>query len=225
MELELPEEIPVMALPNTVLFPQMVLPLYIFENRYRRMLSDVLAGGRIFAVANRKSAANEKTDDPETFHDIATAGLVRMSELNPDGTSTLMLMGAARVHIDEVLQSAPYPVARVSIVNSKEINHSSQAANLRTELLDALETFGSLSPKENNEVIKACQEILNLEALIHFAMQTCCSNGALNQEILECVEISLRAEMAIGYFQARISDLKLKRDLDEGSEEGQSFEN
>ena len=46
----LPKEIAVMTLPGTVLFPQAIMPLYIFEQRYRQMLSDVLKKNRLFAL-------------------------------------------------------------------------------------------------------------------------------------------------------------------------------
>ena len=46
-----PDEVPVMTLPNVVFFPQALLPLHVFEERYREMLADVLASNRLFAVA------------------------------------------------------------------------------------------------------------------------------------------------------------------------------
>jgi Lon protease-like protein len=51
VEIQVPDEVPVMTLPNLAFFPQALLPLHIFEPRYRQMLRDVLASNRIFAVA------------------------------------------------------------------------------------------------------------------------------------------------------------------------------
>jgi Lon protease-like protein len=51
LEIQVPDEVPVMTLPNVAFFPQALLPLEIFEPRYRHMLRDVLATNRIFAVA------------------------------------------------------------------------------------------------------------------------------------------------------------------------------
>jgi len=50
----LPSEVPVMTLPNAILFPQVMLPLFIFEARYRKMLRDVLDSHRMFAIAMQK---------------------------------------------------------------------------------------------------------------------------------------------------------------------------
>ena len=79
-----------MILPETTLFPQMSLPLRIFEPRYRKMLADVLEGGRMFAVALRHP--QHKRETPMT---IGGLGLVSSAVTQPDGTSFLTLLGLA----------------------------------------------------------------------------------------------------------------------------------
>jgi hypothetical protein len=77
MEIVLPDEVPVMTLPNLAFFPQALLPLHIFEPRYRQMLRDVLATNRLFAVAGIDA---KRLADPDTFeppHRVATVGIVR----------------------------------------------------------------------------------------------------------------------------------------------------
>jgi len=59
--MQVPSQVPVMILPNATLFPQMALPLRIFEPRYRQMLQDVLEGERMFAVALRKAKSRGET--------------------------------------------------------------------------------------------------------------------------------------------------------------------
>jgi ATP-dependent Lon protease len=106
--MELPSEIPVMVLPNAILFPQAMLPLYIFEPRYRQMLSDVLDSHRMFSVALRKPGRTRET--PST---VAGLGLVRASVGNRDGTSHLVLQGLARVRLAEPVRYRPYRVQKI----------------------------------------------------------------------------------------------------------------
>ena len=106
--MELPSEIPVMVLPNAILFPQAMLPLYIFEPRYRQMLSDVLDSHRMFSVALRKPGRTRET--PST---VAGLGLVRASVGNRDGTSHLVLQGLARVQLAEPVRYRPYRVQKI----------------------------------------------------------------------------------------------------------------
>jgi len=62
--MQLPDAVPVMTLPSATLFPQALLPLYIFEPRYRRMLVDALNTDRMFSVAMQKPGRTRETPDP-----------------------------------------------------------------------------------------------------------------------------------------------------------------
>ena len=97
-----------MVLPNAILFPQAMLPLYIFESRYRRMLSDVLDSHRMFSIALQKPGRNRETPSP-----VAGLGLVRASVGNKDGTSHLVLQGIARVQLARPVRYKPYRVQRI----------------------------------------------------------------------------------------------------------------
>lgn len=104
-----PTQVPVMILQNVILFPQAMLPLYIFEPRYRRMLADVLAGDRVFAVAMQRTKGNR-----ETAERVAGLGLVRACVTHDDGTSHLVLQGLRRVCITGTRRYRPYRVCDVS---------------------------------------------------------------------------------------------------------------
>src|SRR6185436_12827923 len=111
--MKIPPEVPVMTLPNATLFPQAMLPLYIFEPRYRQMLSDALNSHRMFSVAIQKPGRVR-----ETPSSIAGLGLIRASVLKKDGTSNLILQGIARVELAETVRSKPYRVARIRPLKS-----------------------------------------------------------------------------------------------------------
>src|SRR5882757_9451652 len=94
--LKLPAQAPVMVLPGAQLFPQVPLPLFIFEPRYREMLTWSLQQDRMFCIASMKLGISEArtTDD---FHHIVGLGLVRACVGHDDGTSHLILQGLARM--------------------------------------------------------------------------------------------------------------------------------
>ena len=104
----LPDEVPVMTLPNATLFPQALLPLYIFESRYRQMLADALHSNRVMSVAMRKPSSSR-----ETPAEIAGVGLIRVSVAHKDGTSHLILQGLTRVKLGRVVRYKPYRVQRI----------------------------------------------------------------------------------------------------------------
>lgn len=99
----LPEQVGVMVLPQTVFFPHHLLPLRIFEPRYREMLAKALEGSRMFAVAM------EQPGQPTSR--VGGLGLIRSCVTQPDGTSNLILQGLARVRLDHLVQVRPYVIA------------------------------------------------------------------------------------------------------------------
>ena len=106
--MELPQEVPVMTLPGATLFPQALLPLYIFEPRYRRMLRDALHTHRLFTVAMQKPDRVR-----EVPCSVAGLGLIRVSVRHTDGTSHLILQGLTRVQLAERVPSQPYRVHKM----------------------------------------------------------------------------------------------------------------
>jgi Lon protease-like protein len=97
-----------MTLPNATLFPQALLPLYIFEPRYRQMLADALHSDRMFSVAMRRPGSSRETPLP-----VAGVGLIRVSVRHKDGTSHLILQGLARVELEETVRYKPYRIQRI----------------------------------------------------------------------------------------------------------------
>jgi len=106
--MKLPREVPVMTLPNATLFPQALLPLHIFEPRYRQMLADALHSNRMFSVAMRRPGSSREMPMP-----VAGLGLIRVSVGHRDGTSHLILQGVARVALERAVRYKPYRVDRI----------------------------------------------------------------------------------------------------------------
>lgn len=101
-----------MVLPGTTLFPHTLLPLLIFEPRYRAMLAWALEQQRMFCIAMMKPGIAEARSVDE-FHHVAGLGLVRACVQHEDGTSHLMLQGLARVRFTNFTQDKPFRIAEL----------------------------------------------------------------------------------------------------------------
>lgn len=101
--MKFPDRAGVMILGGACLFPQALLPLFIFEPRYRRMLADALQGDRMFIIAMARPGRQRESPLP-----LAGLGLVRASVQNDDGTSNLVLQGLTRVRLGKVTRYRPY---------------------------------------------------------------------------------------------------------------------
>lgn len=104
-----------MTLPNAILFPQALLPLYIFESKYRAMLKDALEEDRMFMIALARCSCGEA---PLAPHHVGCLGLIRACTDNPDGTSNLILQGLTRARILEMTDESPYRRARIEPIRS-----------------------------------------------------------------------------------------------------------
>jgi len=121
-----PSRTGLMVLPGVTLFPHSLLPLYIFEDRYRAMLGEALRGDRMFGIAHAG-------DDGEVAA-IGGLGVVRACVANEDGTSNLILQGISRVTFSK-LNMEPYPQADISIM--PDVGDDEPLGELRKEIDEA----------------------------------------------------------------------------------------
>jgi Lon protease-like protein len=144
------QRLPLFPLPNVVLFPHALLPLHIFEERYRAMVRDILSGARFIAISLIGADAIPGDETPPV-QPIAGVGEVVMAHELPDGRFNLVVRGRARVHIDEELVSdRPYRLVTASVVPDNpvepgELGDADQALRaLIGQLADAIPEGGEL---------------------------------------------------------------------------------
>jgi len=128
-----PETVGVMILGSTVLFPQAMLPLFIFEPRYRSMLADSIDSHRMFCVAMQKP-----NDSRETPLPVAGLGLIRAAVKNANGTSNLILQGTTRVRLGKVVRYKPYRIHEITALIPDE-DDSVAIDALRHRMLELVE--------------------------------------------------------------------------------------
>jgi Lon protease-like protein len=204
----IPTEVPVMTLSCAVLFPQAMMPLYIFEPRYKEMLSDVLNNDRIFAVAT----LDERSEDAihsETPYSIASIGVVRACKKNADGSLNLVLQGLARVELEAIVTEDPYRKARIRQILSQSGGSEDQITILNRRLLSLIETQRRLGADIPKEVLQFLANISEPENALDLAIYTLCSSALLKQELLETRGIVPRYEKFTNFLQSEIERLKL----------------
>jgi Lon protease-like protein len=217
-EIEIPAEVPVMTLSGTVLFPQAMMPLYIFEPRYREMLSDVLAEARIFAVASLKPD-EEEAEFIETPCSVAGVGVVRACKQNPDGTSNLILQGLARVQFEEIVTEEPYRRVRISQIISQPDGSAKSLAAIQPGLISLVRTLMRLGAPIPKEVLQFLSKIKDSESALDLSISTLCSSSKLQQQLLETRGVLARFRLFESFLRAQIEQLKLDRMLKGGLDE------
>jgi len=200
---DLPDEVPVMPLPGAVLFPHALLPLYIFENRYRDMLEHALQRDRMFSVTLIKPSCPE-WHAPEDFFHFATVGLIRACVGRGDGTSNLILQGLHRVRFSSFQQETPFPIARIDIIQSRN-----DTATVETEALGekVLELYRKLKRAERRlppKVDRYLAQLGDLEMLADLIASTFVEDPLRRQNMLEESSLNQRLRLLITYLQDEI---------------------
>ena len=217
-EIEIPREVPVMTLSQTVLFPQAMMPLFIFEPRYREMLSTVLEGDRIFAVA----ALDERDEDAEvleTPYSIAGVGVVRACKQNPDGTSNLILQGLARVQFENFVCEEPYRRARIQQLISESDGSKETLGSIQPTLLALVQIQMRLGAEIPQEVLQFLSNLKEPESVLDLAIYTLCPSGSFKQDLLETRGILARFGKFERFLRSQVDRLKLDRKLKGGLDE------
>jgi Lon protease-like protein len=217
--MKIPPEVPVMTLPNATLFPQALLPLYIFEPRYRQMLADALHSNRMFSVAMQRPGNSRETPAP-----IAGLGLIRVSVGHSDGTSHLILQGLARVELKEAVRYKPYRIQRIRPLETPPCDNvkvDALVAKVRELLEERIELglpfpFPVMSPekgsKDNStspsfspkEILSYLDSITDPEQAADLVSCAVLPGAVERQTILETVDVEARLRRLIHFLLAEI---------------------
>ena len=225
--MQLPDAVPVMTLPNATLFPQALLPLYIFEPRYRRMLSDALSADRMISIAMQKPGRKRETPCL-----IAGLGLIRVSVGHDDGTSHLILQGLTRVKLVGTVQYKPYRVQRIeplvadaveSVTIDALVTKVRELVDQRLELAPFPSPFpvkkkpGKGDPKiesfSKKDVLSYLAQLPGADQVADLVTCALLPDAVERQTILETIEIEGRLKHLIHFLIADVSRRQKEKSL------------
>jgi Lon protease-like protein len=216
MEITVPDEVPVMTLPNVAFFPQSLLPLHIFEPRYRIMLSDVLASNRIFAIAGLDQRQLGQPGVIEPQHSIAGIGIVRACQKNGNGTSNLLIQGLCRAEISAIISDTPYRRIRIRTLTSEPGASLTENERLRSELARLIALKLKLADTDAGELTTFLKTVSDPETFVDIAAFNLCENHVLKQTLLETLDVRRRFELFNRELRHDIEQIKLRRKLQGG---------
>ena len=190
----LPKHMPAMTLRGVVLFPKAMMPLRIFEERYKTMLTDRLNEDRIFAIVGERENVSQEEEHLELPFGVATAGLIRVSKENPDGTSFVLLQGLSRVRIVSIPQEIPY---RILEVEPMETIIEKSSIGLREKIINQLERNQHLGGEVTQEMFDFLNPLDDDVAFVDLAAYTLCKHTLRKQAMLEVQNLTKRANMLL----------------------------
>jgi uncharacterized protein len=170
----LPPTIPIFPLPNVVLFPNVFLPLHIFEPRYREMVSEALAGDRIIGMVLLRPGWESDYEGRPPVYAIGCAGLITFSEQHADGRYNIVLRGLEKFRITGEDHSRSYRIGQVQSLAEEITPQDRDIVRAERRRLEALlvpqpEGRGvdsKVPPSMSDEdLVNALAQYLDLEAV------------------------------------------------------------
>jgi ATP-dependent Lon protease len=189
-EPELPSELPVLPLKETVVFPESMTPLAIGQERSIRLIDDVVGSERLLALV---TVRDEDADPPGwgDLYEIGTAAVVHKLIRVPDGTLRILVQGLRRVRVEEHVSDEPYLVGRFGevpdhVVESKEVEALTR--NVQTLFARII----GLVPYLPEELQIAAANVDNPSALCHLVASTLRLKTEEKQQLLEMADVEQR---------------------------------
>ena len=196
----LPEQVPVMPLPGALLFPHALLPLYIFEPRYRQMLKHALGHHRMFCVTLLKPHCADWQSPADFFH-TAGIGLIRACVERGDGTSNLILQGLERVRMTGFEQQMPFPIATIERLESAS-DSSVETEALATKVLELYSNVKADGPRQlPPKVDRYLSDLSDPAMLADLVASTFVSDPLRRQRVLEELSVNQRLRFVIQYLR------------------------
>lgn len=199
-ELVVPESVAVMTLRDAVLFPQAILPLHIFESRYRQMLQDVLGRERLFAIVREAGVTANALSSFEPPSAVGCLGMIRSCHTNPDGTANLVLQGVARIHLEAVQREDPYRIARVSPLRAAPVKDRAAIERQRADLQRLLRQDASLTSEVPPEFLRGLFTLEDTAVFADLVASSLCQCADTRQQVLEAASVLDRVVILRRFF-------------------------
>ncbi len=212
-EEEIPEELPILPVRNTVLFPGVVLPITAGRDKSIKLIKDAYQGNRTIGVVAQKDA---ETEDPkeDDLHRVGTvARIIKILQM-PDGNTTAIIQGKRRFEIEEMLREEPYFVARVrsfepSINPPEHEMFNALISSIRDLSVQIIEK----SPVIPSEAAFAINNIESAVFLVNFVSSNLNVDNRQKQTLLEMTNLEERANKVLEQLTKELQVLELKNQI------------
>src|SRR6186997_3086651 len=193
--IEIPAELPVLPLRDTVLFPNSFMPLAVAREASVRLIDEATTSGRMIGVFTQREASVEEPVQDDLYA-IGTATHVHKMFKLPDGSLRLIVQGLARIRLDRITQTRPYLKAAVTLAaeDLREEDHLEIDA-LQRNIKSNFQQVVSLSPLLSDDLQALAANITDPGKLADFIASSLTTIGTpVKQEVLDTLDVRARMD-------------------------------
>lgn len=203
------DDIPILPLRNTVLFPGVVLPITVGRDKSIQAVNEAYKADKLVGVVAQKDS---NVEDPgvKDLESVGTVARVVKLIKMPDGGTTVIIQGKKRFQLKEITSEDPFFRAKVELMEEEPIPETDHFRALAGSIKDLATQIIQLSPNLPSEAAIILKNIENPGFLIHFVSNNLNSDISEKQKLLEMQNITQRAELLMNLLQRELQYAELK---------------
>ncbi|MGE5518651.1 MAG: endopeptidase La [Candidatus Dadabacteria bacterium] len=208
-KIEIPSEIALLPLRNTVLFPGVVLPITVGRDKSIKAVNDAYKGNKLIGVVAQKDT-NIEDPSAKDLEQIGTVAKIVKQIKMPDGGTTIIIQGKSRFSIQKITSEEPYFKAEVSVLQDEEPPKTPDFEAYVSNIKDIASEIIQLSPNIPSEASVILRNIENASFLIHFVSSNLTIEIREKQQLLQLNNLRERAELLMQLLQKELQFAELK---------------
>lgn len=209
---DIPDELPILPLRNTVLYPGVVIPITVGRDKSIKLIKEAYKRSKIIGVVAQKEM-NVEDPDFEELYRIGTAAVILKVLQMPDGNTTVILQGKQRFRLESLVRNEPYITARATFISEKKQKPGKEFNVLISSVKEMALQIIQLSPQIPSEAGLAIRNIESPGFLINFISSNLNADLSLKQEILELTDIKKKASKVLEQLTKELQILELKAQI------------
>ncbi|MEI2750175.1 MAG: LON peptidase substrate-binding domain-containing protein [Ferruginibacter sp.] len=205
----IPDELPILPLRNTVLFPGVVIPITVGRDKSIKAVSDSYKSDKLVGVVAQKDSNIEEPTVSDLENIGTVAKIVKLIKM-PDGGTTIIIQGRKRFKIEEITTDDPYFKAKIKLLEEEVISGDPDFNAMVSSIKDLASQIVNLSPNLPSEAAIILKNIENPSFLVHFVSSNLNSDLKEKQKLLEINNLKARAELLMSLMHTELQYAELK---------------
>ncbi len=204
--------IPVLPLRDIVVFPHMVVPLFVGRDKSVKALEKVMTGDKRIMLITQKSASVDDPKKDDLFDFGTIANVLQLLKL-PDGTVKVLVEGLQRASINMFTDNEDYLVSNIDLIDENNDSSDKKLRALSKSITDLFDKYVNLNKKIPPEVLGTINEIDDLAKLSDTIASHLSIKLSDKQEILEAIDLTERFEKIMNFIQAELDVMQVEKKI------------
>ena len=205
---KLPEILPILPMIDAVLFPKMVLPLLVIQERSIQLVDEAMSQNRIIGLVVAKEPIKEGTYTKKDLHEVGTSALILKMAKTEDNKLQLLTQGMERFRVKDFIKGKPYPQAMVEYIKDED-KKDKEITALMSNMISQFARVAELSPGLPPEIVAMAKSIQEPGILADMVASTINSTLEEKQGVLEIFDVKKRLKQVTRLINYQLEILEL----------------